>query len=468
MSKVIVIGGGISGLSVAYQLTLLGISDVEVWEAESRTGGKAYTLQKDGFYLESGSNGWLDKEPAVNRLICSLGIEDRVQPSNEASARRFIFRSGHLRELHLHPLKFMFSSALPLSARLRLTAEPFIHSKKTDDDESLADFATRRLGKGAAKWLIGPMASGVYAGDPDQMSLRSCFPKIFALEKKYGSLIKGMAALKREKKALGENPSEITAGPSGRLTSMKSGISELVDALTVALGNRIKTDMEVAVVEHALKNRFTVKTRQGIEDDCDAVISAAPAYAAAKYLALLDHDAALALSQIPYPALDVVCLAFKKEDVLHDFNGFGFLAPRDQGLTILGSLWTSSIFQGRAPDNFVLFRTMIGGMTEPQVSEWNEPDIIKEVRHDLKTAIGLKEEVTPVLSHVFRHTKAIPQYHIGHEKLVEKFSAAENHLPGLLIRGNFLGGIGIVNCIKNSELTAKKLMSILGSHFVIH
>ncbi len=457
----IVIGGGISGLAVATRLVKLGGIDVTVLESEGRVGGKAFTLRKDGFLLESGSDGWLDKDPAMPNLIESLSLEDRVQPCDEAASKRFIFRNGALRELHLHPLKFMFSSALPVGARLRLAAEPFVKRRASLGDETLAEFATRRLGKGAAELLIGPMASGVYAGDPHQMSLASCFPKIFALEEKYGGLIRGMIALKKEKKKKGENPDEVTAGPSGRLTSMQGGISDLVDAMEVALGNRIRKNARVVSVTEVAPRCFTVKTDDGKEFPCDAVICAAPAYAAASFLPTLDADAARAYSKIPYPSLHVVCLAFKREEVPHPLNGFGFLAPRGQMLTILGSLFASTIYPGRAPDGYVLLRNMIGGMTDPKIASWSEAQVIAQVRADLETAIGLDQHIEPSLVQVFRHERAIPQYHVGHGDLVKTVLDAEVRHPGFFALGNCLLGIGVIDCARNAKIVEKKLSCFL-------
>jgi oxygen-dependent protoporphyrinogen oxidase len=170
MPRVIIIGGGVSGMALAYRLKTGHGVDVTVLEADRRAGGKARTVSEGGFTCEEATNGWLDKEQAMRDLLRDLGLEARVQPSDAAAERRFIYRAGRLRELHMHPLKFMTSSALPLSARLRVACEPFVKQREEDGDETLASFAGRRLGARARDLLIGPMASGVYAGDPPQMS----------------------------------------------------------------------------------------------------------------------------------------------------------------------------------------------------------------------------------------------------------------------------------------------------------
>lgn len=393
----------------------------------------------------------------MRTLLNELGLDARVQPSDEAASRRFIFRNGSLRELQMHPLKFMLSSALPLGARIRIVKEPFVKKPAASNDETLAEFAARRLGTGARDFLIGPMASGVYAGDPSRMSLQSCFPKIHALEAAHGGLIRGMIALKKEKKARGENPDEVTAGPSGRLTSLTGGMSDLVAALENALGDRIVKSNPVTAVRN-IGNGFAVETADGTIHKGDAVVSAAPAYAAAAYLGSLDPDGADAFSAIPYPALDVVCLAFRRGDVGHDLNGFGFLVPRGQGLVILGSLWTSSIFPGRAPEDYVLFRTMIGGMTDPEIAGLSPEAVIERVRDDLQKAIGLDKSTEPALVHIFRHEKAIPQYHVGHNALVRRIADAEVRCPGLFVSGNALGGIGIIDCVRNGRATADRIL----------
>ena len=457
MKEAVIIGGGISGLSTAYRLVHDHGIDTVVLEAEKRTGGKARTEIDNGFITEAGTNGWLDKEPEVGILLGDLNIVDKIQPSDDAATHRFIYRQGRLHELFMHPLKFMTGSALPLSARLRVACEPLIPKKQFDSDETLADFAARRLGKSARDLLIGPMAFGVYAGDPSQMSLQSCFGKVHALEKKYGGLIKGMIALKKEKKRSGEDPSAVQAGPSGRLTSLKGGMQDLVDALSAQLQDRIFKDVEVRAIRR-IENGFVVESHGCAPIETKCIVSAAPAWAAANYLASLDADVAAAFAAIPYPHLSVVCLGFNKSEIQHDLNGFGFLVPRGQGLTILGSLWTSTIFPGRAPDGNVLIRTMIGGMIEPQVAEWDDNTMIDTVRRELEVILGISATVPTTLRKVYRHAQAIPQYHVGHNELLMRIAAAEKRHPGFFATGNAIKGIGVVDCIRESKPTADRIV----------
>ncbi|MDJ0765006.1 MAG: protoporphyrinogen oxidase [Myxococcota bacterium] len=462
MFHIAVIGGGISGLAVAFRLKRAVGYQVTVLEAEDRPGGKAHTEVIDGFTCEAGTNSWLDKEQAARDLLEEAGISDRIKPASQSAERRFIYRANQLREVKLHPLKFMTSSVLPLGARLRLALEPFVAKQTQTSDETLADFATRRLGKGACDILIGPMASGIYAGDPNEMSLKSCFNKVYQLEQQHGGLIKGMLALKKAKKAAGEDPSAVTAGPSGRITSLEGGVSDLVQALTAEIGTDLKLGARVLGIAPGAQGGFTLHIEGSEPMTADAVVTATPAWSAAEYLKQLDPDAATAFSEIPYPSLDVICLGYHKNQVPHDLHGFGFLVPRGQDKTILGSLWTSSIFPGRAPQDHVLMRTMIGGMLEPQVGEWPPERVIATVREELSAILGIPTGEAPVLTRIFRHPRAIPQYHVGHAHRVARIRAAESRHPGFFATGNALLGVGVIDCIRESVATAHRVSLFLG------
>jgi protoporphyrinogen/coproporphyrinogen III oxidase len=460
MKDAIIIGGGVTGLTTGYRLVHEHGLDAVVLEKEKNAGGKARTELQEGFTTEMGTNGWLDKEPAMGALIQDLGKTDLIQTSDESASHRYIFRSGYLQELYMHPLKFMTSSALPIGARLRVALEPFIAKRTDESDETLADFADRRLGRVARELLIGPMASGVYAGDPSRMSLRSCFAKVHALENNYGGLIKGMIALKKEKRARGEDPNSVQAGPSGRLTSMKGGVQDLIDALVESLRERLLTGVSVASI-HKKEDGFAVHDQNGEIFEAKTVISAAPAWAAAQYLSSLDHDAADAFQQIPYPSLDVVCLGFPKSAVPRNLFGFGFLVPRNQGVTILGSLWTSSIFPGRAPEGYVLLRNMIGGMLNPEVADWDEEKVVRTVRKELDTILGIDGNQKPTFQKIFRHPRAIPQYHVGHSELKRRIQHAEKRHPGFFASGNAIKGIGMIDCVRESNDTAKSVSDFI-------
>jgi oxygen-dependent protoporphyrinogen oxidase len=461
LKQVVIIGGGISGLAAAYWLKRNFGLDVTVLEAAERTGGKVQTFKDSGFTCEEATNGWLDKEPAMGTLIRDLGMEAEVQPCDALAEHRFIYRAGRLHEIRMHPIKFMLSSALPLGARLRLMMEPFVKPRTDEEDETLADFAARRLGKGARDFLIGPMAFGIYAGDPEHMSLRSCFGKVHALEQNHGSLIKGMMALKKAKRAAGEDANAVQAGPSGRLTSLRGGIGGISKALSDRLGASIRTGARVVSVEKRADGIFETSLDGAEKIASSAVVSAAPAHAAARYLASLDEDAAAAFGEIPYPALHVVCLGFRREQVTHDLRGFGFLVPRGQKKKLLGALWTSSIFPGRAPKGYVLVRAMLGGMLTPEVAAWDPDQAADHVLGELRDIIGIDPKEKPEWQKVFSHAKAIPQYHVGHGRLVSRIEEAEARHPGFFATGNAIRGIGLIDCVRESEPLAERIAAHL-------
>lgn len=463
MPRVIVIGAGISGLTVAYRLSHHTDLELVIFERENRFGGKAQTEVAGGFTCEEATNSWLDKEPVMRELLDDLGLATRIQPASQSAERRFIYRADALREIALNPVKFMGSSVLPLRGRLRLAMEPFVRKGNGSTDETLAHFAARRLGPLSRDILIGPMAAGVYAGDPEKMSLKSCFPKVYDLEQRYGGLIKGMVALKKEKRRAGEDPSTVQAGPSGRMTSLKGGVGELTHALARALGSRVRLGTAVREIHCRADGRFDVFLEGEPTEVADVVVSAAPAWSAENYLRTLDPEAADAFAGIPYPSLDVVCLGYRRDQVAFALDGFGFLVPRRQGKTILGSLWTSSIFPGRAPRDHVLIRTMIGGMLEPQVGEWTDQQVIDTVLSELVEIIGVQREAEPTFLRLFRHARAIPQYHVGHAARVDQIGRAENRHPGFFAGGNALRGVGVLDCVRESTHLAERILKFLSA-----
>ncbi|NIA09031.1 MAG: protoporphyrinogen oxidase [Nitrospiraceae bacterium] len=280
MARVIIVGGGMSGLSLAWFLKESRPGwDVLVLEAEARAGGKAWTVEEEGFVCEKGVNGVLDNKPSTLDLAARLGLTPLK--SNEASARRFVVKNGHLVQIPSSPLRFLTSGLLSLSGRLRVMAEALIPKGDLTRDESLADFARRRLGKEAFEYLIGPMATGIYAGDPERLSLRSCFPRIYELERDYSSLIRAMIRLQIEAKKRGaKGPG---AGPGGVLHSFSSGISKLVDALTQALGPRVRLNSHVATISRK-ESTWHVHLSDGEELEASHLVLACPAWAASEVL----------------------------------------------------------------------------------------------------------------------------------------------------------------------------------------
>ncbi len=450
MNKIAIVGGGISGLTLAYLLTNNRPDlEVTVIESDNRPGGKIWSEQSDGFLCEKGPNGFLDNKPKTLELCSSLGI-DPVR-SNENAKKRFIFSDSKLKALPESPVSFIKSDLLSWGGKLRLLFELTAH--KGPEDETVAEFIIRRLGKEALEKLIDPMCSGIYAGDPYDMSIKSCFPRIKELEQEYGSLIRALIKIKKQRKAESRSNAKVSAAPGGNLTSFYNGAQTITDALAEKLGGRLRLGDSVHGISKS-NGRYQVYTSTDTFD-ADIVVLASPAYASAAILKDFDKGLSKVLSEITYPHVSVVCFGYSKEKVSHLLNGFGFLVPHREGKTILGNLWDSSIFPNRASEGNVLLRTMIGGTKHPVTEAFDDTKIINTVYDEIKPILGLKTD--PDMIKVYRWEKAIPQYLMGHGSRLEALDERLQHHPGIYLTGNAYRGISINDCVENGYKLAETI-----------
>ena len=448
--RLIIIGGGISGLSLAYFLLEKKPSlDITILESEKKAGGKIWTDKVDGFLCEGGVNGFLDNRPKTLELVSKLALEPLR--SNDTARKRFIFSDGNLHRLPESPGSFFFSNLLSLPGRLRIIWEMFT-PKGGGGDETLADFARRRLGKEAYEKLIDPMASGIYAGDPEKMSLKSCFPKVYNLEQTYGGLIRGMIKLQKEAKKTGK---KVGAGPGGVLTSFFDGMGALIDALSSYMGDRMKTGAKAVAVDKK-STGYIVHISDSSSIEADAVVLATPAFETSDMVKIIDRKLSSTLDEIFYPSVSVVCLGYKRERIEHSVDGFGFLIPSREGRKILGTLWDSSIFPNRAPEGYVLLRSMLGGMRLSELSLQDGDKQVHLVMDELNHIMGIK--VQPDFAKVYIHKKGIPQYFPGHEKRLDTIDGIVGRFRGLYLTGNAYRGIGVNDCIENSYKLAEKIV----------
>jgi oxygen-dependent protoporphyrinogen oxidase len=453
--RFIIVGGGISGLSLAYFLKEKGPSlDLLILESEKRAGGKIWTDRVDGFLCEGGVNGFLDNRPKTLELASKLGLSP--VRCNDAARKRYIFSNDKLHLLPETPLSFFSSNLLSLYGRIRILYE-FLAPKGEKDEESLADFAKRRLGKEAYEKLIDPMASGIYAGDPEAMSLKSCFPRIHELEKKYGSLIKAMIKLKKEAKRTGE---KVGAGPGGVLTSFYDGMEAFIKALKNYLGDQMKIENRVVSIDKQGDN-YIVFLSDNSKFEAEGVVLATPAHATSEIVKDFNRNLSKTLKGIPYPPVSVVCFGYKKERIKKPLDGFGFLVPKKEGRKILGTLWDSSIFPNRAPQGYVLLRSMLGGARAGGVALLDDNRMINTVMDDLREVMDIR--VQPDFVKVYRHDKGIPQYLLGHEKNLEVIAESIRNYRNFYITGNAYRGIGVNDCIENSYKLSERIISELRS-----
>lgn len=465
MKKVIIVGGGISGLATAYLMRRKAAAEgvemeLTLLEKETRVGGKIWSIKEEGYLCEWGPNGFLDSKPQTLDLCRQLGAKDSILRSNDNARKRFIYADDVLHRLPENGPAFLQSKLISWPGKLRLAMELFASKAPEGVDETLAAFARRRLGEEALAKLIAPMVSGIFAGDPETMSLKSCFPRIAELESEYGSLIMAMIKLAKQKKkeaAAGKAVSS-AAGPGGVLTSFKGGIQTLTDILAERLGEAVVTKQNAVRVSKGGSAGYRVETNL-CELEADAVVLATPADVSAGIVADLDTFINHTLLSIPYASLTVVCYGYERNRIKQDLSGFGYLIPKAVGMNTLGTLWDSSIFSGRAPTGKVLLRSMLGGACFPRYIGLSDDEVNDRVQADLKKIMGIK--TPPSFVRIYRHEKAIPQYTVGHgERLIHLGDKLRDH-QGLFLTGNAYRGIGLNDCVAAAERCAREAVGYL-------
>lgn len=482
MTRLFVIGGGISGLATAFRLRQRFQErevalDLKLLEAEERVGGKIRSEREDGYLMEWGPNGFLDNKPDTLALCSDLGIEGDMLPSHELAQKRYVFSEGRLHRVPESPLPFFRSQLLSRRGRMRILREPLARVTPPGLDTSIAEFGRRRLGREAAEKLLDPMVSGIFAGDPALLSLGSCFPRILELEQKYGSLFRAMISLQKEegrekkgrkweaengtKRGGGGKSRAGPAGPGGTLTSFATGMECLVRILHQRLGDAVQTRSVVtSLVPEAVGDtiRYRIQYRhQGAEreDRADVVVLAVPAHEAGRILSGVDSSFHVLLDEIPYAPLVVVGLGFPEGEAPGSLDGFGFLVPYAEKTPVLGSLWTSSIFSARAPAGHVFTRNMVGGWRNAWATGCDDETLILPVFEILEKALGSKGKA--VFQRIVRHTKAIPLYTVGHGQRLREMEKLLQNLPGLYITGNAFRGVALNDCTREALRVAKQV-----------
>lgn len=448
-SEIAIIGGGISGLSLAYFLMQKKPDlDLKIIEAEKRTGGKIITEEVSGFLCEGGVNGFLSNKTSTLSLANQLKVEPIK--GSEQSKIRYILIDGRLIRVPENPLKFFLSPLLSFSGKIRMLKEYVTPPLLDDIDETVYSFVSRRVGSEFCEKLIDAIATGIYAGDPSKMSMKSCFPKVYWLEKKYGGLIRGLIAIKKEKK-------DAKTQPTGALISFNNGMSELIHNLESKLSNRIIKDKRVLAIEKN-NNLYTLHLIDGKTIDTERVVLACPAHEAAKILKELDGELSDILRTIPYPPLSVVALGFKEKQIGFGTSLYGFLIPNREKRKVLGTLFDSSIFPNRAPEGYVLLRSMLGGRRNPELALLPDEELISAVLTELKPLLNIKGE--PEFVKIFRWHQAIPQYELGHEEKLMRIEKKLQKFPRLYLTGNAYKGVSVNDCVENSLILSNKILNL--------
>jgi len=466
--KIVIIGGGISGLATAYSLEEIARKkgesiSITLFEKNNRIGGNILTERTDGFLIEGGPDCFLSEKPWAIQLCERLGMGESLLRTNDEYRKTYILLNGHLHELpegvilmiptEIFPL--LKSNLISLSGKIRMGMELFIPKKESSADESLSQFVRRRLGQEALDKIAAPLVAGVHAEDPDTMSVKSRFPRFVQMEEEYGSLIKGMIAKRREMRRAGSK------GNKPKYTmfmTLKDGLSEMPATIVQNLKmTKILTNREVADVDK--RDIFKISLKNGEVLDADTVVFATPSYETASLLTGINDSISALLNKIPYASTATVSLAFKKESISNPMNGFGFLVPRQEKRRITGATWVSRKFSYRSPDDSVLIRCFIGGSHNEKLVFLNDKDMIEMVKGELRDIMGITSE--PLLTRIYRWEKAMPQYTIGHEERLSILDKKLSEYPGMFLTGSSYRGSGISECIKDGQLTAEFVLKYL-------
>jgi oxygen-dependent protoporphyrinogen oxidase len=453
-TDVLILGAGATGLIIGFLLKKKGLH-VKILEKKNRTGGSILTVTQNGFTIDAGPNSTLETSPKIQELIEMLNLQDDKIYANPVSKNRYILKYGKLIALPMSPGAFLKTRLFSFSAKLRLFAEPFIQPADSSADESLAEFVVRRLGRQFLDYAIDPFVSGVYAGVPEKLSVKAAFPKLWALEQTYGSLIKGTIKGKKER----EKRNEVSKSEA-KMFSFRNGMQTLTDALTENLKEDIilgvettsitETDGKITATTVLDGHKFEIKAKK--------IVLSIPAYEAARLISSLDASLADSLREIEYPPVAMVFMGYKnKSDIAHDLNGFGFLVPKKENRSILGTIFSSSIFVNRAPDQGAALTTFVGGMRQPETVKLENEYLQEMVLNDLNQILGLHKD--PDVFYIKKWNKAIPQYKRGHLQIIEKIESFEKQHPSFVFAANYRGGIALGDCIKNAFEHAEKIQN---------
>jgi oxygen-dependent protoporphyrinogen oxidase len=475
MKRVMVIGGGIAGLSAAYALLKQARQqrralEISVLERERAWGGKITTVRvspdgvRGGFVIEGGPDTFLATKPWGVALCKELGLGERLHGTNPQQRSTYVLQGGRLQSLpdgltmmiptQIRPM--LATGLLSWPAKLRMGADFFIPPLPLNGDESLGAFVTRRLGRDVYERLIEPLMSGIYAGDGDQLSLQATFPYLRDLELQHGGLVRGALATRRKLARQGKASS--APGSRSAFLTPTTGLAEIVEALVGRLregGVELRSGSSAMSVQTA-GSGFAVVLENGERKLVDGLVLAAPAFASAALLAEVDAALAAELKAIEYVSTATVSLAYPQEDLRRPLDGYGYVIPRREGRQALACTWTSTKFPHRAPQGYALLRVFIGRAGQQADLPWSEAGLLQLARNEVAETLGLRAE--PALSRVFMWKDAMPQYNLGHPARLRRIEAALQAWPGLALAGNGYHGIGIPDCIRSGELASEVVL----------
>lgn len=441
-NRIAIVGSGITGLTTAYRAQKKGRT-VHLFDRKTEFGGVITTETSGEWRYEMGPNTLLLKDPEIEELINELNLTSRVETANSEAKKRFIVKNGELNQLPQSLAEFLKTPLFSGKAKMRLLKEPWI--SKIGHDATVAQFFEGRFGKEILDYAVNPFIAGIHAGRPDQLSIKYAFPSLFDMEQEYGSIVKGGI-----RKMFNRNGSKKT---KRRLISFQTGLHELPEKLSSKISNTFY-DHELNRTEKRTDGWY-LHTSKGEYGPYRDVIITIPLHKWDTKKLPLSLEQLKNIKEVAYPPLSMLILGYKKGDLAHPLDGFGFLVPEVEDRSILGALFTSTLFQNRAPDGHHMLTVFAGGSRQPQIARMESEQLLTLVENDLKDLIGLSG--SPVFKdHVF-WPNSIPQYETGYGEIYSIFEDLEKDNPGLHLAGNFRDGISVPDCIKNGLSLGKSL-----------
>lgn len=459
--KIAVLGAGISGLATAHWLNKDEKYDVTVYEKKDEPGGSMVTININDYLIDFGPNSGLETTPLIREIAEDVGLGDEMIYANDVANKRYILRDNKLQELPTGPGAFLKSSLFSLKGKLRLMAEIFVPRSVEGVDESVYDFVKRRLGEEFADYAIDPFVSGVYAGNPHELCVKSAFPKVYDLEQKYGGLIKGMFLGAKERKQRKEKSKNYA-----KMFSFLNGMQSFPKAIASKLGDKVKLGYSIDGVskdDDGYRVHYKKDNEIG-QSKFDVVISTIPGYDIPHVMEDIEETLEPNFKKLPYPEVKVLFVVFRKDQIKQPLDGFGFLIPSKEKKRFLGAIWTSTIFKNRAPEEYASFTIFTGGSRNPFNEEIADEKRQRLVLAEFKEVMGIEGPFVYLKEKTW--TKAIPQYILGYPEQESAFKYFEEMNRGVLLSGNYRGGISVGDCVKYSQAVKERVDRLVEEKYI--
>ena len=455
MEEVVIVGAGITGLTTAYWLKKEGFK-VKIIESKNEVGGNIKTVRHKGFVFDTGPNSGLETTPLISQLVQELNLQDEFIYANKSANKRYILRDNVLHPLPMNPKDFLTTKLFSTKAKIRVMMEPFIGKSKDGYYQSLAEFVRRRLGQEFLDYAINPFVSGVFAGDPENLSVKSAFPKLYRLEEVYGGLFKGMIKGAKERKKRSEKSKQNAA-----MFSFRNGMSVFTNRLAEFLKDEILLNHSLKEIQKT-ENGYLIAVENSGERkliETKTVLLTIPAYTTAEILKNFDGYLFNQLSTIYYPPVLVLNVIYEKNKIGQPLDGFGFLIPEKEKKSFLGAIWSSAIFPNRGDDKFASFTIFVGGARQYKIFELGFDELVKKVISEFNEIMKIDGQPESIEHRMWE--KAIPQYSIGYIEKENAMNEFERKYQGIFLGGNYRGGISVGDCIKNSKIHFERISNFV-------